>query len=84
MEDVFARKTTSISEFKANPAKVIEAAGEEPIAVLVHNKPKFYALSAKAYEAILEQLENLELAELARQRLAEGDSELVEVNISDL
>jgi antitoxin StbD len=51
------------------------------VAVLNHNKPAAYLISAAAYEEILEQLEDAALTKIvkARQR---GRS--VKVNIDDL
>ena len=46
METIFADYTVSISDFKARPAKAIEDAAGKPLAVLSHNKPVFYAISA--------------------------------------
>jgi len=47
METIFADRTVGITEFKTSPkAKVDEAQGR-PLAVLVNNKPEFYAVPAK-------------------------------------
>ncbi len=42
--------------------------GDSPIAVLNHNKPAAYLLSANAYEALLEKLDDAELSKIVQQR----------------
>jgi antitoxin StbD len=45
------------------------AAGEGfPVAILNRNEPAFYCIPAKAYEAIVERLEDLELNAIADLR----------------
>ena len=45
------------------------AAGEGfPVAILNRNEPAFYCVPAKAYEAMLERLEDLELNAIADAR----------------
>ena len=71
----------SISDLKKNPSAVIADAGDLPVAVLNRNTPAAYILSAKAWEAILERLDDAELAAIVRRR--EGQ-EAVKVRIEDL
>jgi antitoxin StbD len=71
----------SISELKKNPSAVIAEAGDLPVAVLNRNTPAAYILSAKAWEEILDRLEDAELAAIVRER--EGQEE-IEVSIDDL
>lgn len=71
----------SISELKKNPSAAIAEAGDLPLAVLYRNTPAAYILSAKAWEDILERLDDAELAAIVRQR--EGQEE-IEVSIDDL
>ena len=52
-----------------------------PVAVLNHNKPAAYLISAVAYEQMLEQLENAALTKIVKARQG-GKS--VKVNIEDL
>ena len=82
METIFADRTVSISDFKASPVKTVESAADKPIAVLVHNKPVFYAMSAKFFELIADMIDDYELADTVRARLA--DPKIVEVSIDDL
>ena len=71
MEVILADASISITELKRNPSAVIEAADGESVAVLVHNKPSAYLVPAATYKRLLERLEDLELAELVRERRGE-------------
>lgn len=71
METLLAGASVSITELKRNPSAVIEAADNEAVAVLVHNKPSAYLVPAQAYQRLIDRLEDLELAELARTRAGE-------------
>jgi antitoxin StbD len=49
------------------------AAGEGvAVAVLNRNKPAFYCFSARAYEELMDLVEDLELGRIADARLADG------------
>src|SRR5665213_2423338 len=73
MEAVLTGLSISISEFKKNPAKVLREAGKQPVAVLNHNKPAFYLVEPTLFEAMVEHLADIELAELAAGRIASGE-----------
>ncbi len=83
MHPIHAVQTASISELKRNPSQLIQSAEGEPIAILNHNKPSAYLLPAKTYEAILELLEDKELACLANERM-KNSTGIVEVDLDDL
>ena len=68
MEQILSGTSVSISELKRNPSAVIEAADDEVVAVLVHNRPSAYLVPAATYKRLLERLEDLELADLVRAR----------------
>ncbi|PKM35073.1 MAG: antitoxin [Gammaproteobacteria bacterium HGW-Gammaproteobacteria-10] len=61
----------SISELKANPMKVVVNGEGMPIAVLNRNEPVFYCIPTKAYEAMMDLIEDIELLEIARSRMDE-------------
>lgn len=71
METIHASKTVSVTELKRNLSAVLREAGDEPVAVLNHNRPEAYLLSAAVYERLMERLEDLEDAKLVRE-LSEG------------
>ena len=73
MENVLASRSISISDFKKNPAKAVREAGPHPVAVLSHNRPAFYLVEPKLFEALVEHLEDMDLAELAAKRVASGE-----------
>lgn len=81
METIFADKTVSVTELKRNLAAVITAAGDDAVAILNHNKPEAYLLSAAYYERLLERLEDLEDAKLIKER---GDGPFVKVRLDEL
>ncbi len=83
MQTIFTDLTISMSDFKKNPAKVLREAGQKPVAVLNHNKPAFYMLEPRMFEAMLEQLADSELMPLIKARMAQVDS-AVEVNIDEI
>lgn len=83
MDAIFADYSVSISEFKKNPAEILRNAGEKPVAVLSHNRPAFYMVSPKVFEAMLEEISDRELIEKVRTRLG-NLSEAVEVNIDEI
>lgn len=72
MERILAPSSVGISELKANPSAVLESSGDMPVAILNRNKPVGYLMSAKAWEAICNQLENVTLREIAEARLKDG------------
>lgn len=64
--------TASISEFKRNPMATVAAGNGSPVAILNRNTLAFYCIPAHTYEAMIENLEDLELSALADAR--EGQS----------
>lgn len=78
---VLAEITASVSELKANPMKVVASGDGMPVAVLNRNEPAFYCVPARAYEALLELIDDVELLEIVRER-ANEDS--VRVTLDDL
>lgn len=83
MDAIYANYSISMSEFKRNPAQVLRTAGEQPVAVLNHNRPAFYMITPKLFEALVEELSDRDLVEIARQRLVLKDS-AIEVDIDQI
>ena len=83
MDTIYADYSISMSEFKKNPAQVLRSAGEKPVAVLNHNRPAFYMVTPKLFEALVEKLVDLDLVELVRHRLAHKDT-AIEVDIDTI
>ena len=80
-QTIYARNTVSMTDLRRNPSEVIEVANLAPVAVLNHNKPAAYLISAAAYEEMMEQLEDAALTKIVKARQG-GKS--VKVNIEDL
>jgi antitoxin StbD len=81
LEPILAASGTSISELKKNPSAVIEAAEGAPVAILNRNKPAAYLVPAKAWEEIMDRLEDIELAEIVRARAGQ---KRIRVKLDDL
>lgn len=83
MDVILADYSISMSEFKKNPAQVLRTAGEKPVAVLNHNRPAFYMVTPRLFEALVEEMANRDLDELVRRRLDVKDT-AVEVDLEQL
>lgn len=81
IDPILAGAAISISELKKNPSAAIEAAEGFPIAILNRNTPAAYLVPAKAWEAILDRLDDMELVRIVKER--EGQEEIA-VSIDDL
>lgn len=67
-QTIFAKNTVSMTDLRRNPSEVIEVANVSPVAILNHNKPAAYLISAAAYEDMLEQLEDAALIKIVKAR----------------
>lgn len=65
---VLAEVVASVSELKRNPMATVAAGDGFPVAILNRNEPAFYCVPAKAFEAMLERLEDIELNAIADSR----------------
>jgi antitoxin StbD len=83
MDQILAGYSVSISELKKNPTALLNASEGAAIAILNHNKPTAYLVPVETYEALLEQLEDVQLGKLVRQRLAEK-AKPITVSLDDL
>ena len=80
-QTIHARTTVSMTDMRRNPSGILKDAGDSPIAILNHNKPAAYLLSAKAYEALLDRLEDAELSKVVKERQG---GQTVKVKLEDL
>ena len=78
---ILALVSASVSELKKNPMGTVAAGEGFPVAILNRNEPVFYCVPAKAYEAMLDRLEDLELNAIADAR--EGQA-VHRVSLDDL
>lgn len=81
MQSILADKAVSVSELKKNPSAVLNGAQGGPVAVLNHNRVMGYMVPAEVFEALMERLDDLELAEIVRARSHEKP---VPVSLDDL
>ena len=65
---ILAETTASVSELKKNPMGTVAAGEGFPVAILNRNAPVFYCVPAKAYEALINKLEDMELNAIADAR----------------
>ena len=65
---ILAETTASVSELKKNPMGTVAAGEGFPVAILNRNAPAFYCVPAKAYEALMNKLEDMELNAIADAR----------------
>jgi len=78
---ILAEVTASVSELKKNPMGTVAAGEGFPVAILNRNEPAFYCVPAKAFEALMDRLEDIELNAIADSR--KGQQE-IEVSIDEL
>lgn len=83
MQSVLADLAVSVSELKKNPSAVLSGAGGAAVAVLNHNRVVGYMVPADVYEAMIERLDDLELAQLVKARI-DANEPSVRVSLDDL
>ncbi len=65
---ILTQMAASISELKKDPMGTVAAGEGGAVAILNRNQPAFYCVPAKAYEALMELLEDRELNAIADAR----------------
>lgn len=81
MQRVEAPVAVSVSDLKKSPTAIMNEANGEAVAVLNHNRIMAYMVPADVYEAMLDRLDDLYLAEIIKSRSEEKG---VPVNIDEL
>lgn len=71
MQRVEADVVASMSDLKKSPARFMEEADGSPVAILDHNRVVAYVVPAQLYETMLERLDDLALADIAKARAGE-------------
>jgi antitoxin StbD len=66
-----AKSSVSITDLKKNPSAIIKEAEGAPVAILNHNRPSAYIIPADTFEAMLEKLDDLEIARIVKERKKE-------------
>jgi antitoxin StbD len=70
---LLASVAASVTELKRDPMGTVSAGEGEPVAILNRNEPAFYCIPAKAYEALMDKLEDLELNAMADARAGQKE-----------
>jgi len=83
METILSDLSVSMTEFKKNPNVALRESGGQAVAVLSHNKPAFYMVPPDRYEAMLEEIDDLQLVRLVKERLKQKDR-AIEVTLDEL
>jgi antitoxin StbD len=78
---ILADTTASVSELKRNPMGTVAAGEGFPVAILNRNEPAFYCVPAKAWEALMDKLDDIELNALADARAGQP---VVKVTLDEL
>jgi antitoxin StbD len=78
---VLAETTASVSDLKKNPMGTVAAGEGFPVAILNRNETAFYCVPAKAYEALMNKLEDIELNAIADARKGQAE---IEVQLDEL
>ena len=68
---ILAETSASVSDLKKNPMGTVASGEGFPVAILNRNSPAFYCVPAKAYEALMDKLEDLELNAIANARVGQ-------------
>lgn len=76
---IYAPTTVSTTDLRR--VNIADIVSDTPVAVLNHNKPTAYLLSADHYERLLDQLDNIELSKTVLKRRG---GKTVKVAIEDL
>jgi antitoxin StbD len=81
MQRVEATVAVSVSDLKKSPTAIMNEANGEAVAVLNHNRIMAYMVPADVYEAMLDRLDDLYLAEIIKSR---SDEKGLPVDINEL
>lgn len=81
MQNVMADLAVSVSELKKNPSAVMNGAQGKAVAILNHNRVMGYMVPADVFEAMMERLDDMDLAELVKARSHETP---ISVSLDDL
>jgi antitoxin StbD len=76
---IYAPTTVSMTDLRR--ARINDIVSDAPVAILNHNKAAAYLLSADYYEYLLDQLENVDLSKIVKERRG---GKTVKVALEDL
>lgn len=79
--EIFTQFIASVAELKRSPMATVAAGGGKAVAIMDGNHPAFYCVPAKAYEALMDRLDDVELNVVADVRRGEQS---IPVNLDEL
>jgi antitoxin StbD len=71
MQRLEASIAVSVSDLKKNPSSIVSGARGSTVAVLNHNRVIAYMVPSQTYEAMLDRLDDFDLAEIIKSRADE-------------
>lgn len=77
---IHARMTASITDLKKSPMDTVLSGNGETVAILNRNVPAFYCVPAELYELMMDQLDDIELNQIADAR---ANQKRIRVNIDE-
>jgi len=81
MQRVEADIAISVSDLKKNPSQVMAQADGQAVAVLNHNRVMAYMVPAARFEAMMERLNDLDLAKTIQDR---ADEQPIRISLDEL
>ena len=81
MDTILSNTSVSVTDLKRSYADIVKFADESAVAILNHNRPEAYLLSAAHYERLMAHMEDLEDVKLLQER---ANGPFVDVNLADL
>jgi antitoxin StbD len=78
---ILAETTASVTELKRDPMGTVAAGEGFPVAILNRNEPAFYCVPAKAFEVLMDIIEDIELNAIADSRIGQ---KRIRVNIDEI
>jgi antitoxin StbD len=75
--------SVSSGKFKKNRSEALKESDGQSVAVISHNKPTFYIVSPIRYDAMLEEVDDLNIVHIVTERLKQRDRAM-EVKLDDL
>ncbi|MCL7407333.1 type II toxin-antitoxin system prevent-host-death family antitoxin [Paradonghicola geojensis] len=81
MQRIEADIAISVSDLKKNPSQVMAQADGQAVAVLNHNRVMAYMVPAARFEAMMERLDDLDLAKTIQDR---ADEQPIRISLDEL
>lgn len=78
---IHVKTIVSMTDLRRNPSKILKGAGDMPVVVLNYNRVEAYLFSAKAYEKLLDLLDDVSLIKTIQSRRG---GKTVKVKLEDL